>query len=55
MTITLPIGATADTLKRCIYRALPTIDPAIFDRAQSAADVLLALNQAREDIQVRWE
>ncbi len=57
ITIELPAGATADTLKRAICHALPDLDSATvaaLDRAVDAAGVLLALLRAREDIAVKW-
>ena len=57
ITIHLPAGATADTLRRAICHELPDVTPALLqalDRAVDAAGVLLALLRAREDITVKW-
>ena len=55
-TIELPIGATADTLKRCICNQLADLDPTIFDAVPhgDAAGVLLALLRTREDVKIVW-
>lgn len=62
MTITLPIGASRDTLIRVIYQQLIAAD--LTDLAQQAAQalpkavdaaaVLLALVRLSEDIEVAW-
>ena len=56
----LPIGATADTLIRCICRDLPDIDRRIFNRViddpeKDGADVVDALLKARDDVRLEWE
>ena len=56
-TVTLPIGASDDTLKRCIYLQVPDIDPAIFDRVPrgDAAGVVRELIEGRPDVKVEWD
>lgn len=59
-TLHLPIGATADTLIRCICRELPDVDVTIFNRIihdpkSDGADVIQALIRAREDVKLEWD
>lgn len=62
MTITLPIGASRDTLIRVIYQQLIAAGMAdlasqacvAFNQAADAAAVLLALVRLSEEIEVAW-
>lgn len=56
-TITLPIGATTDTLIRRICEQLPDVDTQIFRRVtrnSQGADVVAALLKERADVAIDW-
>lgn len=52
--ITLPIGASLDTLKRRICEQVPDIEITVLDLAIDAAGLLLALLKARPDVTIAW-
>jgi len=63
ITITLPIGASRDTIIRVVYRQLTTaglhdlasMAAERLPQAVDAAGVLLALVRLSEDIEIRWQ